>query len=358
MKLRSPGSMVALAVAGLLAFDAVPMLAADEPIPTPASPVCTHGEPPTWVTDASHPNDGVPDPEGRLVFGLFLREDELLGQLVTLFAIDPDGSDLVQLLDCEAARPRFSPDGTRLALAIATDDGHIQIATMAPDGSDLHILTSTGYSETPDWSPDGSWLVFAHTECPDAECLASGRYRESLWRMDVDGSDQRQIGEPDTWDWEPRVSPDGREVLFNRTDMPNDMWYTLMIRNLGTGEERVVTANDREPEHPEWTRDGRSVIYNTLHRAGETGLFEQIEQVPADDATATPVVLYASDPSLPRLGYKPTFSPDGRDIAFICEGALCRMDADGSNVKQVFIVPGVELNHVAWGVSPGPGGSR
>src|SRR5687767_5565804 len=59
--------------------------------------------------------------------------------------------DLVPLLDCEVGRPRFSPDGSRLAFGIAMDDGTLQIATMAADGSDLTILTSTdGYADTPD----------------------------------------------------------------------------------------------------------------------------------------------------------------------------------------------------------------
>ena len=132
-----------------------------------------------------------------------------------------------------------------------------------------------------------------------------------LWHTAVDGTDlgtfgPERRGDPTTDDWEHRLSPDGSEVVFTRVDMPNDFWYTLMIRDLVTGEERVVTANEREPEHPDWSPDGRSIIYNTLHLPDSTESKEQIELVPADDPTAAPVVLYSYS-----VDYKPVYSPDG-----------------------------------------------
>jgi Tol biopolymer transport system component len=307
---------------------------------------------------ATHPNDGLPDPAGRIVFGRLTRVDDIRDQLVSLYAIDPDGSDLVPLLDCEVGRPRFSPDGSRLAFGIALDDGTMQIATMAADGSDLTVLTSTdGYADTPDWSPDGSWLVYSHSPDPCLgpswePCVIGEGMHQSLWRMDADGSDQRLIGDPDAYDWEPRVSPDGREVVFTRIVPPGSTdtnWFTPMIRDLETGAERVVTVNEREPEHPEWSRDGTSIIYNTLHDADDHSIgMERIERVPANDATAEPVLLYA--PPGGGLGAaKPTHSPDGSRIAFGCSMAMCVMDADGSNVTELLRVPSAELNHFAWG---------
>ena len=75
---------------------------------------------------------------------------------------------------------------------------------------------------------------------------------------------------------------------------------------------------------------------------------ERIERVPANDATAEPVVLYA--PPGGGLGAaKPTYSPDGSRIVFGCSMALCLMDADGSDVIELLRVPSAELNHFAWG---------
>src|SRR5262245_34497699 len=159
-----PRSTRLVVAAAMLIGALAPGVGAAQSTSPARSPVCANQAPSAAIRDASHPNDGVPDPNGRIVFGRLMRVDDLLGQIVWLNAIDPDGSDLVQVLNCEVARPRFSPDGSRLAFGIVMDDGTLQVATSAVDGSDLRILTSTdGYADTPDWSPDGSWLVYSHS---------------------------------------------------------------------------------------------------------------------------------------------------------------------------------------------------
>lgn len=118
------------------------------------------------------------------------------------------------------------PHPIELAFAIVMDDQSFQVATMKVDGSDLRILTDTpGYAETPDWSPDGSWLIYSHAPraCLDFEdCVINDGNLWTLWRMNADGSDQRLVGNPDTFDWEPRLSPDRQEVVFTRFDPAND----------------------------------------------------------------------------------------------------------------------------------------
>jgi TolB protein len=321
------------------------------------APVCANREPPTWV-DGAHPNDGVPDPAGRIFFSQFHRNTDVLGQIVApLYAIDPDGSDLHQIMDCEMQRPRVSPDGTRLAFSLVMDDGWWQVATSAVDGSDLRILTSTpGFAETPDWSPDGSWLIYSHAAqtCVSSvwdTCIVDEGNRYSLWRVNADGTDPRLIGDPDNVDWEPRLSPDGTMVVFSRFHFPGLM--TLVVRDLATGEERETSRTDLDLEHPDWSPDGRWIVYNPTCAPG-TVPCEQIERVPADDLDATPVVLYAADDA--HAGIKPAYSPDGSRIVFGCKGPMCLMDADGSNVETLVTVEGTELNHFDWGVLPSGGG--
>ena len=79
---------------------------------------------------------------------------------------------------------------------------------------------------------------------------------------------------------------------------------------------------------------------------------EQIERVPANDATAEPQVLRANP------GFKAVYSPDGMSIVFGCGGQLCTMGAGGSDVDVVVdtarldaldSVPFAELNHFDWG---------
>jgi len=328
-------------------------IASDSPVAEAApAPKCVNRPPPAWVTQASDPNDGVPDPAGRIVFGQVAYVDDLLGPIVApLFAIDADGSDLAQILDCEVSWPHLSPDGSRLTLSVMMDDGSKQVATSAADGSGLRILTSTlGYADTPDWAPDGTSIIYANMTEHCAvypACTDDGTVRPTLWRVNADGSDERLIGDPKAIDTEPHISPDGKEVVFDHLD-PLEPYFAFTIRDLGTGKDRRVFTQDRDLEHPAWSTDGRSIIYNTL--SGPDGRsMEQIQRVPADDPTATPQVLYG-DPGHP--GYKPSYSPDGSSIVFGCDGSICRMDADGSNVVVlVGDVPGQELNYPIWGAT-------
>jgi hypothetical protein len=141
MPRRRPSSLLMLSLTALLATAAPsgarsPSLLPDagdgSQAPGPA-PICGHGtQAPIAPTAAA---DGSPDPAGRIVFGRLSRVDDIRDQLVALYAIDPDGTDLVPLLDCEVARPRFSADGSRLALGIAMDDGTMQVATMPSTGA-------------------------------------------------------------------------------------------------------------------------------------------------------------------------------------------------------------------------------
>jgi Tol biopolymer transport system component len=304
---------------------------------------------PPWVAAASHPNDGVPDPAGRIVFGQVHRSDEIIGQVIApLFSMDADGSDVVQIFNCELERPRISRDGSRIAFSIAMDDGTWQVATIAADGSDLRILTSTtGYAETPDWSPDGSWLIYAGTPVQCSRDPLCESLNESLWRVNADGSDQRQVGTTpaSAWDWEPRLSPDGREVTFVRNTPEDNYRWTVMIRNLESGQERAAKVDTRDLEHPDWSRDGQFIVYNVTPSG-------PIERVPADDPTA-PAEVLTGDAS--HGVYKPAYSPDGSSIVFGCDGGVCRMNADGSDVVELLRLPGVEFNHFAWGP---PGASR
>lgn len=270
------------------------------------------------------------------------REDDTLGQLVApLVIIDADGSDPSMVLDCQVDGPRISPDGRTIAFSVAMDDDSKQIATINVDGTDLRVLTAVdGYAETPDWSPDGSWLVFGLTaRCDHPTCWDDGTSHEVIWRMDADGGDQHAIGDPDGWDREPRLSPDGRQVVFDRRTPDDPVGLVLTVRDLASGIERRVFSTDRDPEHLQWSPDGAWFLYNTPGYEPD----QRVERMRTDDPTATPELLYRGS------AYKPTYSPDGSAIVFGCDGRLCRMGADGSDPHTLLSVPGWELNHPDWG---------
>ena len=131
------------------------------------------------------------------------------------------------------------------------------------DGTGRHdILTNVGVSVTdPDWSPDGSQLVFE----------GNGTRGSQLYVVDADGTSLRQL----------TPTPDG---------CPN-----------GVCTEAV---------NPAWSPDGRSVAYVAPQHGG--GIFVRSALMVIDVASGTMTEVYGTDQA--TLG-RPTWSPDSQSIA-------------------------------------------
>jgi Tol biopolymer transport system component len=302
------------------------------------------------VDGPSHPGDGVADPAGRIAYAVIGRYDEAFGPIGTqLYAVDPDGSDKVLLLDCDVARPQWSPDGSRLAFSIGLDDGSWHVATLAPDGSDLRILTSgPGIHEIPSWSPDGTWLAYGGADVH----FTDPTFRSTLRRIGADGTDIELLGDPDGFDVEPRISPDGSQVAFMRVDPEADWASEIVVRDLASGEERVVVPREIPAEHPEWSPDGGSLVFNGSDFAPNAATVYTLDP----DAPGAEPVIVLEWATGEWGGVKPVYSPDGSQIVFVCverdepDDGICIMDADGTNVTRLVDDPAISENHPTWGV--------
>ena len=100
----------------------------------------------------------------------------------------------------------------------------------------------------------------------------------------------------------PRVSPDGRRVLLNRTDESSEVW----IYDLGSKVPARVTSDALTNDRPEWSADGRRVAYRT----GLGGYWWQ-----SADGTDKPQLLFA-EPGARSVGSVAEIAlvPDGKRI--------------------------------------------
>lgn len=149
----------------------------------------------------------------------------------------------------EQCCPNWSPDGTRLAMAVTTgpEGPRLAVAQMDPvtgSSSQITLLDVPGVSQQyPRWSPDGRLIAY--------EARGEGS-RWAIWVVDADGTNPRRVTQSQVHGRQPSWSPDQR-ALFYRDDFQH-VW-------------RIGLDADANPiGEPE-----RFLEMSARHRAGEGG---------------------------------------------------------------------------------------
>ncbi len=191
--------------------------------------------------------------------------------------------------------PSWSPDGTRIAMTVETGDG-LDIALVEVASANVMPLVEGGGVEVqPAWSPDGRFVYFA----------AAGRGMD-IHRIEVaTGEREVVLGGPGN-QYQPRISPDG--VLAYMAPVPGlagagGIW-TLAP---GAAEPTLVRAEETAwRTRPDWLPDGSGLVH-VSDQAGSNDL------VLIGAGGGNPLRLTGGD----SHELTPRVSPDGRRIAFV-----------------------------------------
>jgi Tol biopolymer transport system component len=242
----------------------------------------------------------------------------------------------------EVTQPVVSPEpvrDTHIIYSSRSGSAAHQIHRMRTDGSERVRLTDDAAHEH-HWarpSPDGSQILFYKAE-PGA--TVNDIETNSLWVMDSDGSNQRELIPAGSHGWTRQGhvewSPDGETLLMTAGARELDIWTT---DTEGTNPEQItdrrnalgdsVTAID-----PSWTPDGRSIMYVGCPVENTLCWWWDQEVYIMDLGTGTETRLTFDN----EADFDPYLSPDGETIVWLrCSGSfpfgpwgLYKMPADGT----------------------------
>jgi TolB protein len=311
-----------------------------------------------WVVFAALPAGATFYGEnGRIAFRRFLNVEMTWG---AVFTVRPDGTGERQITHPPRGfvdrNPDVSPNGQRIVFEregvdCGRDCIYDEVFVVDTDGSNLTQLThnpsgtacdSGGFCNgSPAWSPDGSQIAFSRVSG-----FFQGELSQNIgiYVMNADGSEVQQItqkadpalGE----DSDPQWSPNGRRIVFQRrnvrTARPHD-GIALWTVNLVNGRERRVTPwYLRAGDTPDWSPDGRRILFHN-NVDGPSTVSANLYTIRPNGARLHQLT-FAHGGTVNYLGS--SYSPDGTMIVY------GRRPATGGAAADVFIMRVDRTQHV------------
>jgi Tol biopolymer transport system component len=245
------------------------------------------------------------------------------------------------------SNPRFSPDGSRIAITRRDPHDHTSTVITGRDGTTIQAEFKRQYSDgSVCWSPDGSALYFTQAEInngyntyqdiyvynqinatvsrltrgqrlgdidisPDGRrfvAVASDRGSQNLVLLDVNvvkrEQSPRQISSLTMQRVaSPRWSPDGTKISYTATD--NSGKSTIHLFDVAAGSDLVLFEVKHTAAFPVWSKDGSYLLYVS----DETGVFNLFAYDLKERSSRQVSHLLGG-------AVQPDISPDGKTVIF------------------------------------------
>jgi len=194
----------------------------------------------------------------------------------------------------EGFDPDWSPNGSRIVFANGDRGRKSEIYTVNLDGSAKRQLTQekggTGAC-MPAWSPDRKTIAFAITG-PDL-------HKAGIYVMGEDGSNVQFVTEGLGPGW----SPDGHRLVFYRLSKSRRDRSSIWVANADGTETKEITDQNSMSWFPRWTQDGKIVFASD--RDGRSAIY-----LLNSDGSHLQRLVYSKDSDF----FSPEVSPDNKQL--------------------------------------------
>ena len=273
--------------------------------------------------------------------GARIAFDEYVGGDVQVAVMDASGDHLQQLTNLPGFNGLggWTPasgaagDAGRI-IFMSNRDGPYHIYLMGADGRSPARLTTGSDASVPSVSPDGTQIVFSSFYLPR---------RGAIYRLDLDGAKLTRLSEPESDDYLPAWSPDGRRIAYIAIRGGLPQLYVMDRDGVDPHPVGDLTASNNPPV---WSPDGRWIAFLSSRMAGGA-LTTSLDVAASDGSAERQLALTPAD----TLFYWPSWSPDSRHMAFVTSGTagedISLIAPDGSGQAALTTTPGSDYSP-AW----------
>ncbi len=212
-----------------------------------------------------------------------------------IFVADYDGMQVTQATQhgSISIRPKFSPDGRRIAYLSYKDRFPFLYVYDRETGKSVPLSKNVGLNVSAAWAPDGASLAMVLSKDGNPE----------IYLKNADGSGEQRLTHDKAVDSSPAFDPSGRRIVFVSERGGSAQLYVMNAD--GSNVQRLSFQGGRAYD-PAWSPDGKSIAYAVEKR--DEG--RQIYVVNADGSNAKRVT------TSPGSKESPSWSADSRHLVF------------------------------------------